>query len=75
MRLIENPTNRGFPAAVNQAIVVATGDQILLLNNDTILTTGWLGRMLRVLHSEPSDRSGRTMLQLRQRTAAGGDWL
>ena len=47
-QLILNETNRGFPAAVNQGISVARGEQILLLNNDTIVTTGWLRRMLDV---------------------------
>jgi len=54
VRLIENATNRGFPAAVNQGIAASTGNQVLLLNNDTILTTGWLGRLLRALHSDPA---------------------
>ena len=54
IRLIVNETNRGFPAAVNQAIAVARGSQVLLLNNDTIVTTGWLRRMLRALGSEPA---------------------
>lgn len=53
MRLIENTENRGFPAAVNQGLAVANGEQLLLLNNDTIMTTGWLRRMLDVLHSDP----------------------
>jgi O-antigen biosynthesis protein len=52
VRLIVNETNRGFPAAVNQGIAVASGSQVLLLNNDTLVTTGWLGRMLRALESE-----------------------
>ncbi len=51
VRLIENTENRGFPAAANQGIAVASGDQILLLNNDTLVTTGWLTRMLDALHS------------------------
>lgn len=50
--VIENNTNRGFPAAVNQGIEAARGGNILLLNNDTIVTTGWLRRMLDVLHSD-----------------------
>jgi GT2 family glycosyltransferase/2-polyprenyl-3-methyl-5-hydroxy-6-metoxy-1,4-benzoquinol methylase/tetratricopeptide (TPR) repeat protein len=53
IRLIENKENRGFPAAVNQGLSVAKGEQLLLLNNDTILTTGWLRRMLDVLDSDP----------------------
>jgi GT2 family glycosyltransferase/2-polyprenyl-3-methyl-5-hydroxy-6-metoxy-1,4-benzoquinol methylase len=47
VRGIRNDQNRGFPAAVNQGIQIATGQQILLLNNDTIVTTGWLRRLLR----------------------------
>lgn len=52
--VIRNDDNRGFPAAVNQGLEVATGDNILLLNNDTIVTTGWLRRMLDALHSDPA---------------------
>jgi GT2 family glycosyltransferase/tetratricopeptide (TPR) repeat protein/SAM-dependent methyltransferase len=44
--LIANAENRGFPAAVNQGIGAAKGQQILLLNNDCLATTGWLRRLL-----------------------------
>jgi GT2 family glycosyltransferase len=54
VRLITNDTNRGFPVAANQGISVATGRQVLLLNNDTVVTTGWLARMLRALHADPA---------------------
>ncbi|WP_298868601.1 glycosyltransferase [uncultured Gimesia sp.] len=50
-RVILNSENRGFPAAVNQGLEVASGKNILLLNNDTLLTTGWLSRLLARLHS------------------------
>jgi FkbM family methyltransferase len=50
---ILNPENRGFPAAANQGLKVAGGRQILLLNNDTVVTTGWLRRLLWALHSDP----------------------
>ena len=52
VRLIANETNRGFPAAANQGMAVATGKQVLLLNNDVVVTTGWLGRMLRAFRSD-----------------------
>ncbi len=52
VRLVENDENRGFPAAVNQGIELARGDQVLLLNNDTVVTTGWLRRMLDALGSD-----------------------
>lgn len=44
--LIENATNRGFPAAANQGISAARGAYVLLLNNDVVVTTGWLRRLL-----------------------------
>ena len=34
--------------------MLATGNQVLLLNNDVVVTTGWLGRMLRALCSDPT---------------------
>ncbi len=51
--LIVNPDNRGFPAAVNQGLRAARGQYFLLLNNDTLVTTGWLRRMLDCLHRHP----------------------
>jgi FkbM family methyltransferase len=52
--LLINAENRGFPAAVNQGLRVAGGRQILLLNNDTVVTTGWLTRMLQALATDPA---------------------
>ena len=51
VNVILNSDNRGFPAAVNQGIAAASGRNILLLNNDTLVTTGWLHRMLVRLYS------------------------
>lgn len=53
-RVIRNRENRGFPVAANQGIRAAQGQQILLLNNDTIATTGWLERLLEALYSDES---------------------
>ncbi len=50
--VIRNKTNRGFPAAANQGIQASVGEQILLLNNDTVVTTGWLRRLLTCLRSD-----------------------
>jgi len=50
--LVRNATNRGFPAAANQGLRAARGRQVLLLNNDTVVTTGWLRRMLRALQAD-----------------------
>jgi GT2 family glycosyltransferase len=49
IKLILNDDNRGFAAANNQAIKMAEGDYIILLNNDTVVTSGWITRLLRYL--------------------------
>jgi GT2 family glycosyltransferase len=53
IRLITNTTNQGFAAATNQGIQAAGGDYVLLLNNDTVVTPGWLDRMLAVFDKYP----------------------
>lgn len=45
-------SNVGFPAACNKGVKIATGDTILLLNNDVIVTRNWLQNMLNCLNSE-----------------------
>jgi GT2 family glycosyltransferase len=48
------PENRGFPAAVNAGIAEAAGDPVVLLNNDTVLTRGWLTGLRRHLAADPA---------------------
>lgn len=52
VRIILNDTNRGFAGANNQALEIATGDVLVLLNNDTVVPNGWLPKLLRHL-SDP----------------------
>src|SRR5581483_8040473 len=40
--VIRNETNRGFAAGCNQGLAAARGDYLVLLNNDTVVTAGWL---------------------------------
>jgi GT2 family glycosyltransferase len=49
IRVIRNEDNRGFPTACNQGWRVAHGDYVVFLNNDTVVTTGWLEGLLRPL--------------------------
>jgi len=44
--------NRGFAGAVNVGMMMAKGSTIALLNNDVLVTEGWLGHMLACLQSE-----------------------
>lgn len=45
------PRNEGFPAAVNRGLLIASGEQLLVLNNDVIVAPGWLSNMLAALGS------------------------
>ena len=44
--VIGNATNRGFPAAINQGLQYARGEYLVLLNNDVVVTEGWLGQLI-----------------------------
>jgi GT2 family glycosyltransferase len=45
------PMNVGFPGACNIGMKVASGDALLLLNNDVVVTENWLSNMLKCLCS------------------------
>lgn len=49
--LIENDTNRGFAAGNNQGLERARGACCLLLNNDVVVTPGWLESLLTCAHT------------------------
>jgi len=44
--LLRNDQARGYTFAANQGLRKSTGDYAILLNSDTILTPGWLDRMI-----------------------------
>lgn len=47
---ISIPKNRGFPIACNLGMQMATGDNVLLLNNDVLASPHWLDTMLECLY-------------------------
>jgi glycosyltransferase involved in cell wall biosynthesis len=55
--VITNPCNLGFPAAVNQGLQVAAGEHLVLLNNDAVVTEGWLDHLV-ALTSAPIGPEG-----------------
>ncbi len=44
-------SNTGFPAACNRGLRIATGDTLLLLNNDVMVAKNWLKNMHACLYS------------------------
>ena len=53
VRLIRNSCNNGFARANNQAIALASGEYIVLLNNDAFLAPDALERFETVFRSQP----------------------
>ncbi|MDF2724056.1 MAG: glycosyl transferase family 2 [Paenibacillus sp.] len=50
--LVSLAENRGFPAACNIGLRAASGQNLLLLNNDVVVSHGWLANLLSCLHSD-----------------------
>ncbi len=53
VRLIRNPDNRGFAAANNQGIAIATGRYVLLLNSDTRVLDRAISRSVEFADAHP----------------------
>jgi GT2 family glycosyltransferase len=52
---IFNADNAGFARANNIGVAAAKGcDYVVLLNNDTVVTHGWLTGLVRGLHADPT---------------------
>jgi GT2 family glycosyltransferase/glycosyltransferase involved in cell wall biosynthesis len=51
-KLILNTDNRGFSAANNQGLAIAKGEYLVLLNNDTYVTPGWVRTLMKHLQND-----------------------
>jgi O-antigen biosynthesis protein len=67
-RVVLNDRNLGYAAANNRGVALATGERLLLLNNDLLFRRGWLEPMLAA-HRHLGDRAG--LIGNVQRTIAG----
>jgi GT2 family glycosyltransferase/glycosyltransferase involved in cell wall biosynthesis len=53
LRTVRNAENLGFIGSCNAGAAVARGEFLLFLNNDTVVTTGWLEALLRCAEEAP----------------------
>ena len=53
IRSVRNAQNLGFIGSCNAGAAVARGDYLLFLNNDTLVTAGWLDALLGCLEEAP----------------------
>ncbi|SIN68756.1 Glycosyltransferase, GT2 family [Singulisphaera sp. GP187] len=52
--ILTNAENRGFPAGCNQGIAAARGECVVLLNNDVVVTDGWLDQLVALTCVDPA---------------------
>ncbi|MFH1790359.1 MAG: glycosyltransferase family 2 protein [Candidatus Omnitrophota bacterium] len=48
-RVITNKENAGFVGAVNQGMRFSDAPYVCVMNNDTVVTAGWLGEMIDIM--------------------------
>ncbi len=53
-KIINNQENQGFVQACHQGADIAQGEFIVLLNNDTQVTPGWLANLLSIMQKQPN---------------------
>lgn len=51
--LIRNAENEGFIKAVNKGISLSASEYVCILNNDTVVTKGWLTEMIDIINRDP----------------------
>lgn len=51
IKSILNDSNEGFTKGCNQGMRISVGDNIMLLNNDTVVTKNWLSNLIKALYS------------------------
>ncbi len=54
VELVRTPTDLGIPRACREALDRCRGEFLVLLNNDTVVTRGWLTQLTGLLTSSPA---------------------
>lgn len=53
MVLVKNEKNEGFVKAVNKGLALSNEKFVCVLNNDTVVTRGWLSEMVKLFDEDP----------------------
>ena len=69
IRIVRNENNMGYLLSMNQAFSKASGEYIVLLNNDTIVMKGWLDELACALyHHKEAGLIGSALVQIQSNT-------
>ncbi len=72
--LIVFPENRGFAIAVNEGIRHATGEWILIINNDVVLEPQWIERLLASVEGSDAAFAAGKLLRKDDQGTLDGSW-
>ncbi|MBP6977224.1 MAG: glycosyltransferase family 2 protein [Lentimicrobiaceae bacterium] len=53
VRIIDNKRNTGFASGYNRALKLVDADYYVLLNNDILVTPGWIPPVIKLMESDP----------------------
>ena len=53
IKIVHNQENLGWVKSVNQGLKESTAEYVCVMNNDTLVTDGWLDEMITVAEKEP----------------------
>jgi hypothetical protein len=56
--VVSNTKNLGFPAAINQGLRLARGKYLVMLNNDVVVTDGWLDQLIGLVNAKRGPSAG-----------------
>jgi GT2 family glycosyltransferase len=73
-QVVRLSNNVGFAAAINTGVKAASGDWLLILNNDVELCRHWLEKLLRAAEDEKADFAAGKLLQARDPGRIDGTW-
>ncbi len=71
--VIGNSKNLGFPAAVNQGLKAARGEFLVLLNNDAVVTDGWLSQLIALAEMPWKDDLTTEHIEITEKRIPGGE--
>ena len=71
--VISNSRNIGFPAAINQGLKAARGEYLVLLNNDAVVTDGWLSQFIALAEMPWKDDLTTEHTEITEKRTPGGE--